>query len=226
MDKGNNQPRRVNAKTKAQAKKRPKSSNQSANWLNDHLALVVVICLAILVGIVLLVSLLTGGGESPESRPDSSGPIEIGDLELNIHQWNCGLTSFERLDNPEADPIQAAEGSHFCTLAVQASNRNLDKFRAFDPSGQRIVFRGNEYVYHAVATRNGLGANSGVRVLAPGIGIEDGTVPPLINMVFEIPQDEDGSEIGWRGDSILIISDSSDPDQTKEIPLKDYDKQS
>ena len=216
-----NAPRRP-APAKTRQPKQSGSKPKIVSWLSQHLMLVLVVGLAVLVLIVILIA-RSGGEEGQPVRPDSSGPIQVGELELNIHQWNCGLTAFDRVSDPDADPIQAADGNHFCTLAVQVTNLNTEKLRAFDPAGQRIVFGDQEYVYHPIATRDGLGARSDVRILDPGAGVDPGTVPPLVTMVFEIPQD---SELAWRTDSVLLLTAGSDQEEVVEIPLKDYDKQS
>lgn len=215
------------ASAKARRASQTSSSKSIAGWVGQHLMLVTVIVLAILVFVVILIAVRSGDEAGPAPRPDSSGPIRVGELQLNIHQWNCNLTEFEEpLNDPGADPIRAAEGNHFCTLSVEVTNLNLDKARAFDPAGQRIVFGNQEYVYNPIATRDGLGATPGVRILKAGTGTESqpDTVPPLINMVFEIPQDSDG--LAWRSDAVLALTSGSGDDETPvEIPLKDYDKQ-
>ena len=229
MDKDTKSPKPISAKAKAQARGQSKPGSPPSGWLPQHLTLIMVIGLAVLVLIVILVAASrdSPGTPAPRVRPDSSGPIQVGDLELDIHQWNCGLTTIERIADPSADSIQAAAGNHFCTLAIQATNRNTEKFRAFDPGGQRVVFGGQEYVYHVVATRDGLGATSGVRILSPGIGVEADTIPPLITLVFELPQDQTDTELDWRENTTLLLTDASgDQEAPVEVPLKDYDKQS
>lgn len=218
-------PRPTNAKNK---KKQPRKNN-SVDWLTNHWTLVVVAGLAILVIIVIIAASL-GGGDSnnpaePEPRPDSSKPYQVGDLELVVHQWDCGRTVFEHLDNPDRT-IDAADGNHFCTLGVKVSNLNTEKLRAFDRANPKIRFNGQEYGYHLAATRDGLGAQTGLRTLAAGIGTSADTVAPLINMVFEIPQDGDGEgSPTWRQDAVLLIPTTDDSELPLEINLLDYDKQ-
>lgn len=218
--------------TKAKNKKRATKKTNSVDWLTNHWSLVVVIGLILLVAIVVIAASLGNDSNGPtgaeEPRPNSSGPIQAGDLELDIHQWDCGRMVFESLENPD-ETIKAATGNHFCTLGVKVSNLNTEKARAFEPSGQRISFNGQDYRYHVEATRNGLGAKTGVRILAAGIGVNPDTVPPLVNMVFEISQDPEGDEApSWREDALLRIPiDSSDGDEAfLDVKLLDYDKQS
>ncbi len=229
MDRDTKSPKPASAKAQAQARGQSSPGSPPTGWLPKHLTLIMVIGLAVLVLIVILVAASrdNDGTPAPRVRPDSSGPIQVGELELDVHQWNCGLTTIERVADPSADPIQAAPGNHFCTLAIQVTNHNTEKFRAFDPGGQRVVFGGQEYVYHVVATRDGLGATSGVRILSPGIGVNPDTIPPLITLVFELPQDQTDAELDWRENVTLLLTDGSgDQEALVEIPLKDYDKQS
>lgn len=217
----------------AKNKNRSNQKKNSADWLTNHWTLVVVIGLVLLVVIVVIAASLgnRNGQEppaAPEPRPDSSGPIQVGELELNIHQWDCGRMTFESVENPN-ETIRAADGNHFCVLGVKVSNLNTEKLRAFEPAGQRISFNNQNYRYHVAATRDGLGAGSGVRVLSAGIGVTPDTVAPLINMVFEIPEDtESDGAPSWRNDaSLLVPIDSPDEDEAFfEIKLLDYNKQS
>ena len=226
---GPDQPRPTNAKNKRKSAKK----TNSADWLTNHWTLVVVIGLAFLVAIVITAASLgsrSGKKEvaAPEPRPDSSGPIQVGDLRIDVHQWDCGRMAFEHLENPD-EMITVADGNHFCTLGVKVSNLNTEKLRAFDPAGQLIGFNDQDYNYHVVATRDGLGAQTGVRILAAGTGVNADTIAPLVNMVFEIPKDQEGSESpSWRDDAKLRVPiDSTAAEEAYfEIELLDYDKQS
>ena len=189
--------------------------------------------LAFLVVVVIIAASLGSnsgkkGVVAPEPRPDSSGPIQVGDLQLNVHQWDCGRMIFEHLENPD-ETIASADGSHFCTLGIKVSNLNTEKARAFDPAGHLLNFNNQDYSYHVIATRDGLGAKTGVRILAAGTGVNADTIAPLVNMVFEIPKDQEESESpSWRDDAKLKTPVDND-DGTEayfEIELLDYDKQS
>lgn len=217
---------------KAKSKKRPVKKTNAADWLTNYWTWVVVAGLTLLVAIVIIAASFSdnSGGESgdlAEPRPDSSGPIAVGDLEFNIHQWDCGRMVFESLGNPD-ETIAAADGSHFCALGIKVSNLNTEKLRAFEPAGQQVSFGGQSYRYHAEATRNGLGAKTGTQILPAGIGVNPGTVPPLINMVFEIPKDPEDGSLSWRNDARLMTPvDSPDGEEAfLDIELRDYDKQS
>ena len=165
---------------------------------------------------------------APEPRPDSSGPIQVGDLQLNVHQWDCGRMVFEHLENPD-EIIASADSNHFCTLGIKVSNLNTEKARAFDPAGHLVNFNNQDYSYHVIATRDGLGAKTGVRILTAGTGINADTIAPLVNMVFEIPKDQEESESpSWRDDAKLKtpIDNGDGTEAYFEIELLDYDKQS
>lgn len=216
--------------TKSQNKRKPAAKTSLVDWLTDHWTLAVVIGLAILVIVVFVAaSLGTKSGDQaaePEPRPDSSGPIQIGDLQVDVHQWDCGLPAFESLENSD-EIIAAAEDSHFCTLGVKVANLNLEKSRAFDPAGQLVRFDGQDYGFHINATRNGLGADAGVRILSGGTGINPGSIAPLVNMVFELPQNQDGDESpSWQEDAMLLVPDKGSLEGFFKVNLLNYDKQS